>query len=129
MADPIRLEGNTPEAIEFLKHWCPRGIWLLTAIAPDSGETKTKGLRSDQENEVAAFLAFQHGKCNVYFSVNDVDKIHSKKVKKTDIVAVRALHVDVDPPKDGGDIAEAQASILAKLRAFEPVPFAGRHPV
>jgi hypothetical protein len=53
--------------------------------------------------EAAAWAAAENRKrFNTYFTVNIVRRNCDKKPKKTDMVAARFCHVDLDPPKDGG---------------------------
>lgn len=53
----------------------------------------------------------------IYFTVNRVPENFDKKPKKSDIVAARYCHVDIDPPKsDGGFSKAATLETLDNLR-------------
>lgn len=56
---------------------------------------------------------------NLYWTVNLVAEGCNKKPGKADIVATRFVHVDIDPPKDGGALDKPK--VLAELVA-SPVP-------
>ena len=122
MAEPDELlYGVTDEAVAFLKRWEPKGLWVLTAIDPETRKVQVHTYRSDQEREAAAWINWSQGKRNVYFSVNRPAKILVKKAEKEEIAAALAYHVDVDPPKDV-DLLVARRDIKARLEAFDPRP-------
>lgn len=124
MADPspTLLRGDTPAAIEFLQNYAPTGVWALVSIHPETGKIHAQSYRAEQSREAAAWIEWQQGKNNIYFLVNRVERLLHKKANKGDIVAAAALHVDVDPPKDAGNLAEAQAAILDRIRRFKRTP-------
>ena len=61
-----------------------------------------------------AMIANNRGN-NVYWTVNLVAEKLNKKPGKEDIVAPRYVHVDIDPPKDGGALDKVlkQAELIA----------------
>lgn len=133
MADPADdlgvVAGDTAAALDFLKHWDGGGQWVLTAIDPDTRRTQTQCFRADQSREAEAWITWQQGKRNIYFSVNRIEgPLKDKKAKKEDIKVAVALHCDVDPPKvaaagDSSDALRAQQdAILARLESFSPRP-------
>jgi hypothetical protein len=121
MPEPSELRGDVPSAIEFLRLWAPKGMWVLSAIDPDSKDIQTQTFRVEQELEARAWIDWWQGKRNIYFSVNQPNRVLGIKAKKEDMALVVALHVDVDPA-EGSDFTSERAAILARLREFVPRP-------
>lgn len=85
----------------------------LTAIDPRGGSVTARWFGANAVG--ATDWAAQHnsdGK-NIYWSPNVVRQGLNKKARKSDIVAGRYAHVDIDPPKEGG--AFDWVSVLADL--------------
>lgn len=115
MSAPSLLLGDTPTAVEFLCHFAPEGPWVLTAIRPDGGKVGnvvSATYRVGQERELAAWIDGKQGRANIYFLVNVPREAIDghRHAEKADIVAVRALHVDVDPERNK-DIKSEQERI------------------
>ncbi|WP_274627592.1 AAA family ATPase [Arvimicrobium flavum] len=121
--EPSEIDSWT--AIEFLKALDPVGRHNLVAIDPNtrsvSGRTFEPGTWPDIEKWVEA----RNGRTNVYFSVNEprAGAPHDK-LKKGDIVAARALHVDLDPRKDADLPSERQRLLSAVSEAAVQPTFA-----
>lgn len=86
------------------------GPWVLTAIVVD-GTTETATFTDP--DEMSAWVAKRNGKLNLYYMVNDPKRPLTSKAKKTDVAAMRALHVDVDDPSP---------EALARIQAHDPPP-------
>ena len=115
------LTGDSNVAIEFLRQWCPKGLWVLTAIEPDTRKAQTQTYMPGQEKEAEAWISWWQGKRNIYFSVNQPREGVTRKTEKADIQLLLALHVDIDPVA-GVDIEAEQRRILALLQSFAPAP-------
>lgn len=117
-------------ALKFLGLLYPEGPWLLTAISPDPKRgIATREFRPGQEKEILSWIADHDRRSwNIYYTVNELlasrAAVH-KKAERTDVEAVRYLHVDVDP-RAGGDLspeaavawyAQEQARIETLLRS------------
>jgi hypothetical protein len=113
-------EDDSAQAVDFLWQWTPEGPWLLSAIVPDSRIIETREFTDPD----AAFEWIEqcNGERNLYFSVNRTKPGLSRKASKADITALVALHVDLDPPKNGGDLLMAQAALLDRLKGHQPPP-------
>jgi hypothetical protein len=110
---------DTDGAVDFLEHWAPGGPWVLTAIEPD-GPIETRTFRNRQATK--KWIETWQGKRNIHFSVNTPKLDLKKKATKADIVAVNALHVDLDSP-DGADPEQAKAAIiLPRLKSYRLPP-------
>ncbi|MEE8234296.1 MAG: hypothetical protein V3R41_06425, partial [Gammaproteobacteria bacterium] len=112
--------------IEFLQQWSNH--CLLTAILPDGG---TESASFDTFNDMEAIQEWVEKRDdikNLYFSVNEVTPGLSKKAGKSDLKALRCLHVDIDPePDTNGRLGPEQMDkerdrILNVLRKFKPTP-------
>src|SRR5207237_5455918 len=102
-------------AIDFLRHhYGPSdALWCLTAIEPDTGAIETRTFTAEGADTAAAWIDRWQGRRNLYFSVNAVRGMLTKKAEKTDICRQLAVHVDADPDPTkpvGGE----QARILAE---------------
>jgi hypothetical protein len=116
------IETPVAPAIDFLQHWEPNGLWVLTAIDPETKhiETRTFGPNSacDAEDWIEDRNRKNHW--NLYFQVNRPRHTLRKKAEKGDIGEIVAAHVDIDLP--GGRDAEEEARILKSLRGTKPPP-------
>ncbi len=109
--------------IEFLQRFHPQSPWIVTAISPE-GKLSSFGFdptkhdsTSSLENWISARLEYD----NLYFTVNQPNRVIHSKAKKEDITAVRYLHVDVDPAANE-DREVARNKILTALKEFTPTP-------
>ena len=101
------MQGDTPNAIAFLRLFYPKGPWVLTAIDPNKKGLETATFLDDDEDKLVAWIDKWNGKRNLYFSVAEPMRPVTKKMGRTDIKRVWYLHVDVDP-RAGEDLAEEQ---------------------
>lgn len=123
----IRLSGHEPKspnsgtAVEFLQKWRPSGPWVLCAFQDDMPPRAAR-FTVDQLGEMRSWIEEMNGeRRNIYFTVNRVKDDLRKKAKKTDVVALDWLHVDVDPDK-GKPLQEEQQRILERLQTYLPKP-------
>lgn len=102
----IIKEANSPAAdkrlIEgFLREYLCNNIQLV-AIHPDrKGDISAHYFGSDAQAGASWAYDWNDRGYNLYWSVNEVTPSLNKKASKSDVVAVRMLHVDIDPKKDG----------------------------
>lgn len=116
------MSGDLSEAVEFLSRWYGDAPRMLCSIVPD-GALEFKCLWPQQDGEVRAWLrAASAGAKNVYYSINQPGWALDKKAEKGDIRTVRALHVDIDPQKDGETPEDCKARAQVALAAFDPPP-------
>lgn len=113
-------DGDTEEAVGFLKRWEPTGPWLLTAIVPDG---KIESVEHQDIENLRHWIDDRQGKKNLYFSVNRPARGLIRKASKKDIVDVLSLHVDSDP-QVGMDLAQEQERIKRALLEYDPKPSA-----
>jgi hypothetical protein len=73
----------------------------LVAIIPD-GPAYGRVFGRDVSAATAWALQENESGRNIYFTVNEVEPGCHKKPVKSEIVAARFCHVDIDPPTDGG---------------------------
>lgn len=105
---------------------------FLTMLASNAGQIHLVAIHSEGQRPIAGrdfgqdegaarrFVVEQNGSGgNVYWSVNRVRKGVNKKPTKGDITAAWFAHVDIDPPKNGGDFDKERE--IAGLEAM-PCP-------
>lgn len=111
---------NTGKIIDFLKKWKERGPWVLTSIQTDKKKIMTNSFNPSTIEDLEAWLAYNNGRMNIYFQVNDVITELNKKSVKEDIQSMSWLHVDVDPDK-GKPLEAERERILAGFTDKLPV--------
>lgn len=121
-ADHEGLLPNPDEAASFLERWRPGGPWVLTAIPPEGGATRTVTL-ADPDAVRKWVHDHSGGRWNLYFTVNETAGPVRKKPEKADMAAATGLHVDVDP-RTGEDLEAERERALRLLRAYSPAPTA-----
>lgn len=90
----------------------------LASIIPDGPiEGRYFG---DNIDAAISWAASRNAHAGIYWSTNLVAPSVTTKPTKRDITAARFVHVDIDPPKDGGGFDRAQ--VLAKLEALRCPP-------
>jgi len=100
-------ELDTREAVDFLRKLDPHGRHNLVAIEPETGSISGRTFEPGQFPEMQSWIDGHNGHSNCYFSVNEPRAgVPHSKLRKCDIVAVRALHVDIDPRRDADPDAE-----------------------
>jgi hypothetical protein len=110
----LEPKPDTRTAVDFLKLLTPDDRWDLAAIPPDGGKPRFRTFHPDQYDRAFDWIDAHQGKAGLYYHVNRLrDSARNIKAKKPDIVAVRALHVDVDINDE---------ATLSALRAFTPKP-------
>lgn len=104
--------ANTSEAVDFLKRLDPSGWHNLVAIDPEKRQPVTgKTFAPGEWDAMSDWIDARQGKYNLYFSVNEpAPGSPPKKLTKEDIVAVRAVYIDVDPAK-GADFEDERLRI------------------
>ena len=113
------LTPNNKAAIAFLRKWSPEGLWVLTAIHPDSKAIETKTFDEARMEELQGWLEKHNGQRNIYFSVNPTMGEVTKKATRGQIKSLSWLHVDIDP-REGEDIELEQKRALNKLKEGLP---------
>lgn len=92
----------------------------LVAIVPDTGDVRGRWFGS-QATDAAGWAATQNRRgANVYWTVNVTRTGFTGKPKKTDIIAARFLHVDIDPPRDGAGFD--RAAVVSRLEGLRHPP-------
>ncbi len=112
-------KGNPADvAVEFLRWLDPDGTHHLEAFDPtkDRGTPLScKTFAAGDWEGIRTWVAAHAGHHNVYYMANEVrPDLGSASAEKHDIVQIRVLHADVDPPK-GVDIDTARENILRTL--------------
>lgn len=105
---------RTDLAVEFLKQWQPKGLWVLTAISTDKKSIDTRTFSSKTKKEAANWIEQYNGERNIYFHVNAALRELTKKADREDIKEVMALHVDIDP-RAGEDLDVERKRALGLL--------------
>ncbi len=119
---------NYDKTIEYLKLFRPmgEGFWLPMAIRVDKMETNVVPFSPDQTKEARGWLE-RYGERNedwtkahnVYYHLNSVDRMMTKKAEKADIVAVNYFHVDLDP-RPGEELQPEKDRFLKMLTTNLP---------
>jgi hypothetical protein len=112
MAEPADVpQPNLDETEEALGHLPHASVEHLVLIQEGRG-AQTKTFRRDRLAEAHGWLADKQGRQNCYFHVNILRAdLQDWKAKRSDVVAVRMLHVDLD-----------EADGRARLEAFPVKP-------
>lgn len=97
----ISPQANTQEAIQFLKSFDTTGWHNLVAIHPDSRDVEGKTFRPGSWTEMERWIESWQGKRNIYFSANEpIPGSPDTKLNKKNIGRIRAVYIDVDPPRN-----------------------------
>ena len=118
-------EGDSKQAIEFLKGYCQG--WDSTqylqavAIEPD-GPIAAKAVHPEQADNLLPFIEQHNGTANVYFAVNPLRHDPGTKASKADVAALAYYHVDLDPAD--GESPDAAKERHRKAVAILPQPSA-----
>jgi hypothetical protein len=101
-------------ALEFLDHWCGEDVphVTLVAIVPDGSIDAAVFAWPDRADELLDWVERVNlaGR-NVYFSVNLADPQVRKKPKKGDLIALVAVHADLDP-RNGVPLEDERVRLL-----------------
>ncbi len=104
---------DTAAAVSFLQWLRPEGPWLLVAKHPERNGFRSRPFLPGQEADLAQWLAGLSSQ-NVYYHLNPTRDGLEKKAAKSDVTAVRFLHVDIDP-RAGEDLGEERQRIIGRL--------------
>lgn len=104
---------DTAAAVSFLQWLRPEGPWLLATKHPERNGLRPKLFAPGQEADLAQWLAGLSSQ-NVYYHLNPTRDGLEKKAVKSDVTAVRFLHVDIDP-RAGEDVGEERQRIIGRL--------------
>lgn len=108
-------------AIQFLQLLYPEGPWCLSAATPERDKLATKTFVD--ADAALKWIKGYNGERNLYFHVNPPrDENASNKLKRTDVLGVFYLHVDVDPSAVGENDAAAFRTAALNLVRFPPKP-------
>lgn len=92
----------------------------LVAITANGLDVHGRDFGIDVEAALAWAGARNTGGGNVYWTVNRTRPGLNNKPKKSDIIAARFAHVDIDPPKTGGTFDKAE--IVAAIEDIDAPP-------
>ena len=100
----------------FLEDLDPTGTHHLVAFDPQvGGPDHARTFAPEARGDVVGWVNERDGRFNVYLTVNEVRAgFNGTKAKKTDIVNVRAIYADIDPP-GGADLDAARDEIRSRL--------------
>jgi hypothetical protein len=94
----------------------------LTSINPDTPSIIARDFATDVLAAVEWAVAENARGSNIHYTPNRVRPGLHKKPSKADLVQMGVVHVDIDPPKDGGPFDAEQ--VVADLRACAMRPHA-----
>ena len=94
----------------------------LTAINPHPSPTMARDFANDVHAAAEWAVAENTRGSNIHYTPNRVRPGLHKKPSKADLTEMRVVHVDIDPPKDGGPFDAEQ--VEADLRACAMPPHA-----
>ena len=116
----LELHGAT----RFLEVFAGESSVHLVAMQPDGGPTASLNVDAHDGGKIVRFIQSRNRTDNIYFTVNDVGGFTGRKASTEDVVAIRAVPVDIDPPADGtGDTRDADREVaLAKIEELELKP-------
>lgn len=114
-------EVPAPIPIQFLRRFHPAGLWVLSAIHPETEEIQTRTFSIDAEAPAAKWVAKKNEQHNLYFSVNLPNRKLSKKASREDIYTVPWLHADIDA-RAGEPLKDELKRILRLLTDRCPTP-------
>ena len=115
-------------AIAFLRSFDPDGWHNLVAIHPVTQQITARTFAPGSWENMQEWIAARNTNgLNVYFTVNEVHpKTGDRKPGKTDIAWIRAVWIDVDPPKDQ-PYAEGRRLVEKTLFALPSSPCPPTH--
>ena len=112
VADPVQIQG-------FICDYIGRSVQLV-AIKPDAKVISARHFDNDPTAATAWAVKRNAIGFNLYWSVNEVAAGLHSKASKPDITAVRMLHVDIDPKKDGTPFDKPAAISALSEHAMPP---------
>lgn len=112
--------SNSEKAVEFLEQFIPNGLWVITAIHPETKNIETATFSAKTTDQAVDWIEDRNGVDNLYFSVNQPEQgDYSRKLRKDQVAVVHFFHVDVDPEK-GKEIELQQKQIFDRLTVRRP---------
>ena len=89
-------------ALAFLQSFDPDGWHTLVAIHPVTPQVTARTFPPSSWEDMQEWIAARNTSgLNIYFTVNEMrPETGDRKPKKTNIARIRAVWIDVDPPKD-----------------------------
>jgi Virulence-associated protein E len=122
--DP-NLEIDNKVAIAWLLAWSPAGPWSLGAVDPANEVKLFPATYIKTIDELRSYVSRYNGKWNLYFSPNATASNITTTPRKDQIIAMRALFVDLDLPKTGDRSSPTEENfsiLLRKLEMIDPAP-------
>ena len=115
--------GGGDEAVAHMASIDDDGVHHFTAIRPDVGPVAYLNFRLPRDAAKArAWVNGLDGEANIHYTLNEVQEgCDEVKPRKTDIVAIRAAHGDVDLP--GANTEDAVAALVSRsMRSCQSRP-------
>lgn len=120
-AEPHVTPGDI--ALGFLRRLDADGAHHLFSLDPVSKETGGQTFPPCDHSLIPTWVNEREGRLNLYFTANEVaSDVQKVKPSKADIVAIRALFVDVDP-QDGKNLDDERARIADMMEKKAPLDF------
>jgi predicted P-loop ATPase len=120
------VPGDTDAAVGWLRSLFPEGPWYVYASDPE-GRDPFLGERFAEEAALRAWLDARQGTHNVYYSANTPLPTVRTTPRKSQMVRLNVLHVDLDLPKTGPHATPTATNyerLLLRVRAMAPAPSA-----
>lgn len=104
-------------AVNFLLLMYPQGPWCLAAATPERDKLE---VRTFTKPDLAAqWIDSWNGQRNLYFHVNPPRSVHAaKKLKRTEVLSLNYLHIDIDPSPGEAAGEDFRARALGSLKAL-----------
>lgn len=102
-------------AVNFLLLMYPQGPWCLAAATPERDKLE---VRTFTKTDLAAqWIDSWNGQRNLYFHVNPPRSQHAaKKLKRTEVLSLNYLHIDIDPSPGEAADGDFRARALGSLK-------------
>jgi len=113
---------DTDRAVEFLQKYDETGPWTVVAIQYPDNEARVRASSFTNPVALRNWIDEKNGKWNLYFTVNRCITEVTTTPKRHQMTHVRALHIDVDPPKGAEVTEDLLAEMLDSIRSFDPQP-------
>jgi hypothetical protein len=116
----VSLPQPSREAAESFLRGQVRDAIHLVSIEPDGPGLSGRYFGDDAAGAAEWAIAENSRQRNVYWTVNQVRPDCGVKPKKSSIAAARFVHVDIDPPKNGGEFDRTTKLLELDLLACPP---------
>jgi len=110
----------TDVAVGWLTDLSPEGPWWL--YASDENSFKFERFTLNRLDAMRDWLEKRHGRANIYYSPNTPLPTIAKHPKKTEIVFINFIHVDLDLPDGQPTTQENLNRLLFRIQALRPAP-------